>query len=107
MKRFLVAAEQARHLQRPLEVALGVGFQLEAGFLDGRLLAHAGEHVLQFSPLWRVIENVAERQHRDIVAGGESGDCNEAAAVVAMVKAGHAEPNVTGKGFGEGCECFF
>ena len=39
--------EQARHLVRGLEVALGVGVKPVAGLKDGAVLADAGEHVLQ------------------------------------------------------------
>ena len=77
-----------------------------AGGLQRFVLADAGEHVLQPSPLRRVIEHVAEREHRDIAAGGEGGDCREATPVVAMIEAGRAEADMAGKSFGQVASVF-
>ena len=67
-------------------------------------LADAGEHVLQLSPLRRVIEHVAERQHGNFVARREGGDLGKPASVVAVIEAGGAEPHMAGEGFGESGE---
>ena len=84
-ERFLVAAEQARHLQRPLEMPLGVGFQLEAGLADGRLLAHAGEHVLQRAAVRRVVEHVAGSDERRAATRCQRGERGDARPIIAAI----------------------
>jgi hypothetical protein len=87
----LVSAEQARHFHRPFEMALGVGFELEAGFLDGGLLTHAGEDVLQRAAVRGVVEHVAGGDERRCAARGECRQRGDARAVVTAVGVARGE----------------
>ena len=80
-----VAPEQARHLGSALQVALGVGVEPQARLVDRRLLAHAGEHVLQRAAVGRVIEHVAGGNERRRAAIRERGKGGDARAVVAAI----------------------
>ncbi len=54
-------------------MALGVGFEPQAGLRDGRALADAGEHVLQRAAVGRVVEHVAGGDERRGAAVREAG----------------------------------
>ena len=70
------------------------------------MLADAGTHVLQRRRSG-VIEHVAERQHRDAVAGGKRRKLRKPPAVIAMIEAGRAKPYMAGKDLGEGSQRSF
>ncbi|MNT01367.1 hypothetical protein D3C72_1358290 [compost metagenome] len=55
-------AEQAGHCGDGLEPAFGVGFQPEAGRLDGHAFTDAGQDVLKVAVLRCGVEDVVERQ---------------------------------------------
>ena len=102
--RLRIFGEEARHLRGALHVPLGIRFEQPAGGVERPLLAHAGEHVLQPAALGRVIEHVAEREERNLMARGKRGERREPSAVVAVIEARRAEPDMAGEGFGEGGE---
>ncbi len=90
--RFRRGAEQARHVVRRFEVALGIRFETAAGIVEGEMRADAGDDVLQRAPLRRVIEHVAHRDERHIRRGRERGEAGEPAGVVAAIEHARAEP---------------
>jgi hypothetical protein len=102
-----ILGEEPRYLRRALHVPLGIRLQELAGGFQRPVLTHAGEHVLQSSPLRRVIEHVAERQHGDAVAGGKCSEFHKPPAVIAAVEAVGPEANMAGKSFVEGSKCSF
>ena len=55
-------AKQPCHFIRRLEIALRVGFKTLADCLDGRLLANAGEDILQGAARGMVIQHLVGRQ---------------------------------------------
>ena len=62
-----MAPEEACHLGGRLQVAFGVGLEVEAGAVEGRVLADAGERVLELPACWRVVERVSHGDHGDPV----------------------------------------
>ena len=119
-ERVLVTAKEAHHLASALQVPLGVGGKQEACLMNRRVLAHAGEHVLQRAPVGRVIEHVTRCDERRTAALGNLIQCPDAGPVVApigmrdgKVERGGSEPRLhpTKSGFksstspfeGEGC----
>ena len=57
-------AEQARHLLRRLQMALGIDLEPAAGLADGDAFADAGEHVLQVALAGRGVEHVVDGEER-------------------------------------------
>ena len=55
---FRIAVEQAGHVFRRFQVAVGIAFAAESGIVDGAALAYAGDHVLQDAPFRFVVEHV-------------------------------------------------
>ena len=81
-----MAMEQPRHLVRALEVALGVGEQPEAGRIDGRARADAGEHVLQRPAGRGVGVHVVGGDEGRAARPGHVGEDGEPAGIVAPVE---------------------
>ena len=86
-------AEQARHLVRRFQVALGIRFETAAGRVESEMRADAGDDVLQRAPLGRVVEHVAYRDERHIRRSRERGEAREPAGVVAAIEHARAEPH--------------
>ena len=57
-------AEQPRHFGGRLQMAFGIDRQPAASIGKRQVLADAGEHILQWPPLGRVIEHVVDRDQR-------------------------------------------
>ena len=85
-ERPLMTAEQAQGLGRRLQMALGVGLEPEARPVDRRMLADAGQHVLQGPALGDVVEHVAGRDQRCPAGGGEPGQRLDARRIVAAIE---------------------
>ena len=100
-----VAAEQAGHLGGRLEVSFGVGLEVEAGTLEGRVLADAGKHVLEGPACRRVVEGVSHGDHGDAVLLREGLEAAQVALVVAAVVDRGAEPELVARQAAEGCLC--
>ena len=102
-----VVAEEAEHFGGALDVAFGVGEEVEAGLLDGAALADAGENVLEFTAGGVVVVDVVGGDEGDPEGAGEPGEFGEAGFVVAVVNAGGGEGEaVVVEGFAEGAERF-
>src|SRR5437763_16765024 len=56
--------EETHHLGRRFKIPLSIGCKAPACPVDGQVLADAGEHVLQSSPLGMVIEHVIDGDER-------------------------------------------
>jgi hypothetical protein len=90
------APEQARHLGRFLQVALGVGRQAKAGRVDGAVLAHAGERVQERPARGHVHAHVVGRNQRGTAGRGAFGQMLEAPRIVAAVE--HLAGQIAGAG---------
>src|SRR3546814_9304583 len=61
-ERFGIAAEQAVHFLRRLEIAIGVPLPPLAQFVDGNVVTDAGDDVLQDASIGRSEEHTSELQ---------------------------------------------
>jgi hypothetical protein len=86
LQRLRPALEQALHLLRRFQVALGIGQQAEAGFLDGHMLADAGHHILQRPPLGHMIEHVVGGDEGQAMLRSQLGKPADAARIIAAVE---------------------
>ena len=84
-ERLRMAPEQAQDLGRRLQMALGVGCEAQARAIDRRVLADAGQHVLERPALGDVIEDVAGREQRRAAPCGELGQRRDPGRIVAAV----------------------
>ena len=87
-------------------MALGVGGEVIAGGGERRLLADAGEHVLQRAALGHVVEHVVGRHQRDAGALRGAGEMREAAVIAGAVGEVRHQADGAGEGVaesGEGC----
>ena len=91
-------AEQARHLGRPLQVALGIDLEPAAGGVDRHLLADAGEDVLQVAGAGLVVERVVDGEERHGGGAGDAPEARQPAPVVAAAMHGGGEPDRAGRG---------
>jgi hypothetical protein len=80
------AAEQARHLLRAFQVPFGIGFQAEAGFLDGAMLADASNQVEQRLAPGFVHTYIVGRDQGRTAGLGQPGERNEPPGIVAAVE---------------------
>ena len=80
------AREQPHHLRRRFQMPLGVGVQQIAGVGDGRLLADAGDDVLQRPAVGRVIMDVVGGEDRAAVGLRDAVQPLDPRIVVAAVK---------------------
>ncbi len=80
---------------------LGVGFELEAGLVNCRVLAHAGQHILQLAAVRRVIEHVVGSDERRAAAFRERSQRRNARAIIAAVgmRSGEIERRAGERGF--------
>ncbi len=81
-----IGAEQARHLGRAFQVALGVGGEPEAGLVDGAVRADAGEHIEQGPAFGCVHVHVVGRDEGGAAKLRQLGEAREPARVVAAVE---------------------
>jgi hypothetical protein len=93
--------EQARHLFRPFEMALGVGLGQKPGRRERRLLADAGDDVGERPPLGIVHENVVGREKRRAEPARRRRALGEAAAHVDAVSRTRADPQPAGERFAQ------
>ena len=93
--------EQARHLFRPFEMALGIGLGQQPGRRERRLLADAGDDVGERPPLGIVHEDVVDRQKRRVEPARRRRALGEAAAHVGAVSRTRADPQPAGEGFAQ------
>ena len=94
-------AEKPRHFGGAFEMPLGVGGEQETRSVDRRLLADAGEHVGEPSPLGRMIERVIDGEERNARGLRDRGEFVKARRVVGCESARAGEPDIAGKGAGE------
>jgi hypothetical protein len=81
-----VVPEQARHLGRALEVALGVDLEPEAGLIDGAMLAHATQRVQERPARGRVQAHVVAGDQRGAAGRGQVVQIAERTRVAAAVE---------------------
>ena len=86
-----MVAEQARHLVRRLEVALGIGEQQRGRLVDPHMLADAGQHVLQRPPVGMMVVDVVGRQRLDPGSKRELGQAREPRGIVAGMAVGEGQ----------------
>ena len=79
---------------------LGIGFKKPACLVQGDVLADAGDDVLQFAPLGRVIQHIIAGQQRHTSGARHALPFAQAAAVIALMRHGDSEPNPAGCGAG-------
>ena len=91
LDRALMATEKPRHLLRRFQMALGIGGEAIAGFLDRAAFADAGQHVLQRTPLRYVVEHIVGCDERQPGRLAKSGEADEAPHIVAAIEVVHRE----------------
>ena len=101
-----IIAEEARHFGRRLQVTLGVGGKPAAGGGQRRLLADAGQHVLQRAAFGGVVVDVVGGGERRAVAAGGGGEAGEAALVAGAVGHRCHQADVAGEGVVKGGQGF-
>ena len=94
LERLRAVPEQARHLRRRLEMALGVGEQEGCRVGDPGMLADAGDHVLQRPAVGMVVVDVVGRERLDAGLVRQSGEPREPPCVVAGIAMGEDEVEV-------------
>ena len=99
-----VAAEQPRHLGRSLEMAFGIGAERIARLRDPDVQADRGQHVLQLSAGWRVVEHVVDRHQRHAGRIGEGRRGGDAEAVVAAIARPDRDTDAAGEAVGEAAQ---
>jgi hypothetical protein len=82
-------------------VALGVGGKAIAGGGERRLLANAGEHILQGTALGHVVVHVVAGEERDAGASGGAREKSQAAVVAAVVGERGQQADATREGIAE------
>ena len=78
-------------------MALGIGFEAEAGFGDSAAFADTGHHILQRAALGRVIEHVVGRDQLHGRRIGELPQPRDALAIVAAIKMAGGESDRAGE----------
>jgi hypothetical protein len=96
-----IAAEQARHLDRLFEMALGIRLERLTAILHRQPEADAGEDILQRAVLGGGIERLVDREQRHLGRLRGAREAVEAALVRAGVAHGRAEPDAIGSGGAE------
>ena len=91
LERIRMVPEQARHLVRRFEVALGIGVQERRRVPDPHMLADAGEHVLQRPPVGVVVVDIVGRERPDPGVAREARELGEAGGIVAGIAMGQGE----------------
>ena len=90
--------EKLRHVVRRFQMPFGIGFEKAARRVQGDMLADAGDDVLQFAPFGRVIEHVIGGEQRHSGGARHALPFAQAAAVIALMGHGDAEPKPAGCG---------
>ena len=93
--------EQARHLFRPFEMALGIGLGQQPGRRERRLLADAGDDVGERPPLGIVHEDVVDREQRRAEFSRRRRALGEPAAHVRAVSRLRADPQSAAERFAQ------
>ena len=78
-------AKQPRHFIRRLEIALRIGFKTLADGIDSRLLANAGQNVLQGTARGMVIQHLVGRQQRHAGRRSDVMKPHQTALVIAAI----------------------
>ena len=79
-------AEKTHHLGRRFKIPLGIGCKAPACPVDSQVLADAGEHVLQSSPLGMVIERIVDGDERHPSFCGNLRPLHQTRAVIATIE---------------------
>ena len=85
-------------------MSVGKAFAQKAGIVDNRAFAYAGHDVLQNTPAWRVIENVAGGNTGDTGGGGARGKFGEACPIARAAAQGECQVSAVGKGCSQGLQ---
>jgi hypothetical protein len=67
-------------------MALGIGGKAIAGLADRAAIPDAGQHILQWAPLWDVIEHVIGRDERQASRCAESSKTGKALHIIAAIE---------------------
>ncbi len=94
-------AEQARHLLRGFQMALGIDGEPPAGVLQRHVLADAGEHVGELAPVGMMIEHVVDGDQRHVCVARQRQARGQPRAVVAAVEHGGGQPHAARRGFAQ------
>ena len=89
-------AKQPRHFAGRLQVTLGIGFQPAADRVDRRLLADAGQHVLQPAAGGMVVQHLVGREQRHLGGERQTMQPRQPAPVVAAIDQAGGEPDAIG-----------
>ena len=89
-------AEQPRHFMRGLQMALGIGLEPLADRLDRRLLADAGQHILQRTARGMVVQHLVGREQRHLGRRREPMQPRQTAPVVAAIEQACGKPHAVG-----------
>src|SRR5579883_2052416 len=81
-----MSAEEPHHLDRGLQVTLGIGGEAEPGLDEGAAFADAGDDILQTAAARHVIEHVIGCDQRQARAFGERGQAMEPLGIVAAIE---------------------
>jgi hypothetical protein len=93
--------EEAVHLGGRFEVALAVGKEAVAGFVDGAGVADADQDVLELAAGGVVVVDVVGGEQGDVEGLGEAGEGGEGGWVVGAVEGGGGEGEARAEGFAE------
>ena len=77
-------------------MAFGIGLEAFADDLDGRLLANAGEDILQAAARRMVVKHLVGRQQRHTGVTCDAPEPRQAPPVVAAIKQARREPHAIG-----------
>ena len=80
--------KKLRHFVRRFQMPFGIGFEKPACLVQGDMLADAGDDVLQFAPLGRVIEHIIGGQQRHTGGARHALPFPQAAAIIALMRHG-------------------
>ena len=87
-----IVTEQTGHFGRRLQIAFGVGGQAIAGVVDGAMVAHTGQNILQGAPLGDMVMDRAGRHQGRAMAARQFGQMSQPGAIPAAVKQMPGEP---------------
>ncbi len=102
--RLRVTAEQARHLVRPFQMALGIGTERMPRLRDPDVEPDRGQHVLHPPALGRMVEHVVDRHQRHAGGLGKCRSRGDAEAVVAAIGRRHRDPDAAREMLGEAAQ---
>ena len=85
--------EKPRHLQRLLEMPLGVAFEPPPGLRESHVLAHTGQHILQGAILGKSVKRIVLRQQSDALFTPDVPQPQKTAAVGSAARHIGAKPD--------------